>query len=91
VNRPYQKIRVNSCNSCLLFAGSLGRGNDFVEALVTAQIIPARVEAKITVCRHLPLREWWQLLDSSKNGADVARWQTQRTYRCSFSNFSELA
>jgi len=34
------------------------------------------------------LREWWQLLDSSENGADVARWQTQRTYHCSFSNFS---
>jgi hypothetical protein len=32
-----------------LSAGSLGCGNDFVEALVTAQRIPARVEAKVTV------------------------------------------
>jgi hypothetical protein len=30
-----------------LSAGSLGCGNDLVEALITAQIIPARVEAEI--------------------------------------------
>ncbi len=36
-------------NSCLLSAGSLGCGNDLVEALVTAQIIPARIEAEIAV------------------------------------------
>jgi hypothetical protein len=32
-----------------LSAGSLGSGNDFVEALVTAQRIPAGIEAEIAV------------------------------------------
>jgi hypothetical protein len=32
-----------------LSAGSLGCGNDFVEALVTAQRIPARIETEIAV------------------------------------------
>jgi hypothetical protein len=36
----------------LLSAGSLGCGNDFVEAWVTAQRIPARIEAEIAVCRR---------------------------------------
>jgi hypothetical protein len=43
---PYQcalRFRENSCNSCL-FARSFGCGNDFVEALITAQIIPAWIE-----------------------------------------------
>jgi hypothetical protein len=35
-----------------LSAGSLGCGNDFVEAWVTAQRIPARIEAEIAVCRR---------------------------------------
>ena len=35
-----------------LFAGSLGNGNDLVEALITAQIIPARIEAEIAVRRY---------------------------------------
>jgi hypothetical protein len=30
-----------------LSAGSFGCGNDLVEALITAQIIPARIEAEI--------------------------------------------
>jgi hypothetical protein len=34
-----------------LSARSLGCGNDFVEARVTAQIIPARIEAEVAVCR----------------------------------------
>jgi hypothetical protein len=34
-----------------LFAGTLGGGNSPVEALVTAQIIPARIEAEIAVGR----------------------------------------
>src|SRR4029453_15696311 len=34
-----------------LSAGSLGCGNDPVEALITAQRIPARIEAEIAVCR----------------------------------------
>jgi hypothetical protein len=33
-----------------LSTGSLSCGNDFVEALITAQIIPARIEAEIAVC-----------------------------------------
>jgi hypothetical protein len=33
-----------------LSAGSLGRGNDLVEALISAQRIPARIEAEIAVC-----------------------------------------
>ena len=32
-----------------LFARSLSCGNDFVEALITAQIIPAWIEAEIAV------------------------------------------
>jgi hypothetical protein len=32
-----------------LSAGSLGCGNDLVEALITAQRIPARIEAQIAV------------------------------------------
>jgi hypothetical protein len=32
-------------------AGRLGCGDDLVEALITAQIIPARIEPKIAVCR----------------------------------------
>jgi hypothetical protein len=31
-------------------AGSLDYGDDLVEARITAQFIPARIEAKITVC-----------------------------------------
>jgi hypothetical protein len=31
-------------------AGSFGCGNDLVEALVTAQSIPARIETEIAVC-----------------------------------------
>jgi hypothetical protein len=34
-----------------LFARSFGCGNDLVEALITAQIIPAPIEAEIAVCR----------------------------------------
>ena len=34
-----------------LSARTLGCGNDLVEALITAQIIPARIEAEIAVCR----------------------------------------
>jgi hypothetical protein len=34
-----------------LFAGSLGSSNDFVEVIVTAQIIPARSEAQMAVSR----------------------------------------
>src|SRR5205823_14583435 len=34
-----------------LSAGSLGCGNDLVEALIPAQIIPARIQAEIAVCR----------------------------------------
>jgi hypothetical protein len=34
-----------------LSAGSLGCGDDLVEALITAQRIPARIEAEIAVCR----------------------------------------
>ena len=33
-----------------LSTGSLGCGNDFVEALIAAQIILARIEAEIAVC-----------------------------------------
>jgi len=35
-----------------LSAGSLCCGNDLVEALITAQRIPARIEAEIAVCWH---------------------------------------
>ena len=35
-----------------LFAGSLGCGNNLIEALIAAQIIPAGIEAEIAVCRH---------------------------------------
>jgi hypothetical protein len=34
-----------------LFAGGLGCGNDLVETRITAQVIPARIEAEIAVCR----------------------------------------
>jgi hypothetical protein len=34
-----------------LSAGSPGCGNDLVEALITAQRIPARIEAEITICQ----------------------------------------
>ena len=34
-----------------LFAGSPGCGDDLVEALITAQRIPAWIEAEIAVCR----------------------------------------
>ncbi|HMI11038.1 MAG TPA: hypothetical protein VK567_05500, partial [Bradyrhizobium sp.] len=33
-----------------LFAGSFGSGDDFVEALIAPQIVPARIEAEIAVC-----------------------------------------
>jgi hypothetical protein len=33
-----------------LSAGSLGCGDDLLEALITAQRIPARIEAEIAVC-----------------------------------------
>jgi hypothetical protein len=36
-----------------LFAGSLGRGDDFVEAWVTAEIVPAWIETKIAVRRRI--------------------------------------
>jgi len=34
-----------------LSAGGFGCGNDFVEALITAQRIPAWIKAEIAVCR----------------------------------------
>jgi hypothetical protein len=37
--------------SVKLSAGSLGCGNDLVEAFITAQRIPARIEAEIAICR----------------------------------------
>src|SRR6266542_2762175 len=43
-----------------LSAGSLGCGNDLVEALITAQRIPAWIEAEIAVCRHYePAEHSW--------------------------------
>jgi len=47
-----------------LSAGTFGCGDDLVEALVTAQIIPARIEAEIAVCWGTPrhLRHNFQLL-----------------------------
>jgi hypothetical protein len=43
--------------NCLLSASRLGCSNDFSEALITAQRIPARIEAEIAVCRRRVSRD----------------------------------
>jgi len=51
-SRAASEFQIRVCNWCKfvqfvsLFAGSLGCGKDLVEALITAQIIPARIEAE---------------------------------------------
>ena len=55
-----------------LSAGGLGGGNDFVEARVTAQRIPARIQEEIAVCRRISGkgRNFFQLL---KRAVTLAR------------------
>jgi len=50
-----------------LFAGSLGCGDDLVEAPITAQIIPARIKAKIALCGCISgkRRHFFELLERS--------------------------
>jgi hypothetical protein len=52
--------------SLSLSAGSLGFGNDLVEALITAQRIPPRIEAEIAVLRAVrDCRDNFELLERS--------------------------
>jgi hypothetical protein len=46
-----ERFRQDEVRPGELSAGSFGCGNDFVEARVTAQIIPARIETEIAVGR----------------------------------------
>ena len=62
---------MNSRNSCLLFARSFGCGDDLVEARITAQIIPAGVEAEIAIRRAVRnRRDSFKLLE---RGVALAR------------------
>src|SRR5437763_13462134 len=50
-----------------LSAGSLGRGDDLVEARIAAQIVPAWIQEEIAVCRHFGIswdrRNFFELLE----------------------------
>ena len=46
-----------------LSAGGLDCCNDFVEALVTAQIIPAGIQEEIAVCRTISRTKSWKRRD----------------------------
>src|SRR5262249_23072215 len=52
-----------------LFTRSLSCGDDFVEALITAQIIPARIQEEIAVCRcqrvSWDYRNFFELLEGA--------------------------
>jgi hypothetical protein len=55
-------LGIQAATTYLLAA--LGCGNDLVEALITAQRIPARIEAEIAVCRtSRDLRDNFELLE----------------------------
>ena len=57
-------------NSCLLFAGSLGCGDDLAEALIPAQIIPARIEIEIAATEAISARLVSLLLQQAFQNAD---------------------
>ena len=45
-------VSLEQCYLTNLLAGGLGCGDNFVEARITAQIIPARIQEEIAVSRH---------------------------------------